>query len=132
VGAVRRWLRAETPDMDKVHAALTQIEAAGHRASEIIASVKSMFQKDTHDRAEVDINKLIWTVLGLVYIDLRKYEIELQTELDDLPPVIGNHVQLQQVILNLVMMAFDAMCSSQPRVLSVKSKLNGQDSVHIS
>ncbi len=78
--AARRWLRAEKPDLDKV-AALNAIEAAGYRASEIIVSVRSMFQKDTRGRAEVDLNKLIWTVLGLVYIDLRKYGIELKTEL---------------------------------------------------
>jgi signal transduction histidine kinase len=130
--AARRWLTRENPDINKVRDMLDQIESSGHRASEIITNVKSMFQRDTHARAEVNINKLISTVLGLVYIDVRKYHVELQTELDDLPPVIGNHVQLQQVILNLVMNAIDAMRSSQPRVLSVRAKLNGRDSVHIS
>ena len=97
--------------------ALDQIEAAGHRASEIITSVKSMFRKDTQDKSWVDINKLIWTVLGLVYIDLRKHQIELKSGLDDqLPPVLGNQVQLQQVILNLIMNAIDSMRSVQPRI----------------
>ena len=54
-------------------------------------------------------------------------------ELDDqLPPLLANSVQLQQVILNLVMNAIDAMRSVQPRVLSVKSKLSGRDKVHVS
>src|SRR6202008_4957340 len=89
--AARRWLTAEPPDLNKARAALDQIETAGHRAGEIIQSVKSMFRKDTQDKSEVDINKLIWTVLGLVYIDLRKHQIELETRLEDgLPPVIGN------------------------------------------
>ena len=70
--AARRWLAAEKPDLDKVRAALGQIENAGHRASDIITNVKSMFKRDTQDRAEIDINKLIWTVMGLVYIDLRR------------------------------------------------------------
>jgi signal transduction histidine kinase/ABC-type uncharacterized transport system substrate-binding protein len=131
--AARRWLAADRPDIDKARDALDQIEAAGHRASEIITSVKSMFRKDTQDKSRVDINKLIWTVLGLVYIDLRKHQIELDSRLDDqLPPVLGNQVQLQQVILNLIMNAIDAMRSVQPRVLSVKSKLNGRDSVQVS
>jgi signal transduction histidine kinase/ABC-type uncharacterized transport system substrate-binding protein len=131
--AARRWLAAERLDIDKARAALDQIEAAGHRASDIITNVRSMFRKDTQEKTQVDINKLIWSVLGLVYIDLRKYQIDLESGLDDqLPPVLGNQVQLQQVILNLVMNAIDSMRSVQPRVLSVKSKLNGPDSVQVS
>jgi C4-dicarboxylate-specific signal transduction histidine kinase len=131
--AARRWLAPERLDIDKVRASLDQIEAAGHRASDIVANVKSMFRKDTQARSAVDINKLIWTVLGLVYIDLRKHQIELQTELDDqVPPVLGNQVQLQQVILNLVMNAIDSMRSVEPRVLSVKSKLSQANRLHVS
>ena len=131
--AARRWLAGERPDIDKARAALDQIEVAGHRASEIVKNVRSMFRKDTQDKSPVDINKLSWTVLGLVHIDLRKHQIDLQSELgDQLPPVLGNQVQLQQVILNLIMNAIDSMRSVQPRVLSVKSKLNGHDSVQVS
>jgi signal transduction histidine kinase len=133
VGAVRRWLAAEKPDMDKVRAALDQIETAGHRASNIISNVKSIFKRDTPDRSEIDINKLIWTVMGLVYIDLRRHQIELKTELgDELPSVLGNPVQLQQVILNLVMNAIDAMHSVPERALSVTTELDGRDGVHVS
>src|SRR5262245_6581738 len=57
--AARRWLAAEKPDIDRVRDVLDQIEAASHRASEIIANVRSMFSKGTRDKAEVDINKLI-------------------------------------------------------------------------
>src|SRR6516162_1765707 len=92
-----------------------------------------MFQRDTQDRSEIDINKLIWTVMDLVYIDLRKHQIELKTELSDqLPPVFGNRIQLQQVILNLVMNAIDAMRSVPDRVLTVKTTLNELDGVHVS
>ena len=131
VGAARRWLAAERPDLDKVRAALDQIEAAGHRASDIITNVKSMFKRDTQDRSKIDIDKLVWAVLDLVYIDLRKHHIELKTELSDqLPPIFGNRVQLQQVILNLVMNAIDAMRPVQERVLSVSTTFNG-DGVHV-
>jgi signal transduction histidine kinase len=132
-GAARRWLAGEKPDLHKVRAALDQIETAGHRASEIITSVRSMFQRDTQDRSAIDINNLIWTVLGLVDIDLQKHEIQLKTELSDqLPAVLGNQVQLQQVILNLVMNAIDAMRPVSGRVLSVKTALGGPDGVHLS
>jgi signal transduction histidine kinase len=92
-----------------------------------------MFKRDTQCRAEIDINKLIWTVIGLVYIDLRKHDIELRTELcDELPLVLGNRVQLQQVILNLVMNAIDAMRPVQTRVLFIKTALNEREGVHVS
>jgi signal transduction histidine kinase len=132
--AARRWLAGErpNPNIDKVRDALDQIEAAGHRASDIITTVRSMFRKDTQDKSWVDINKLIWTVLGLVYLDLRKHQIDLESELDNqLPPVLGNQVQLQQVILNLIMNAIDSMRSVEPRVLSVRSRLNGRDGVQV-
>jgi len=132
-GAARRWLATEEPNLDKVRFALNQIETASHHASDIVTNVRSMFKRDTQDRTEIDINKHIWTVMGLVYIDLRKHEIELRTELsDDLPPVLGNRVQLQQMILNLVMNAIDAMRPVQTRVLSVKTTLNERDAVQIS
>jgi signal transduction histidine kinase len=80
-----------------------------------------------------DVNKLIGTVLGLVYIDLRKHSIETQMNLSELPPVIGNEVQLQQVILNLVMNAIESMVSAaEPRVLSIKSESTEHNSVLIS
>ena len=131
--AARRWLARESPDIDEARAALDQIEAAGHRASDIVTSVRSMFRKETADKSAVDINKLIWTVLGLVYFDLRKHEIDLQSRLDDqIPPVLGNQVQLQQVILNLIMNAINSMRSVQPRVLSITSELSGPDRVEVS
>ena len=131
--AARRWLAAEKPDLDKVRAALGQIESAGHRASDIITNVKSMFKRDTQDRADIDINELIGTVMGLLTIDLRKHQIELKTELSDqLPPISGNQVQLQQVILNLIMNAIDAMDSVPERVLSLRTAPDGRDGVHVS
>jgi signal transduction histidine kinase len=131
--AARRWLEWEKPDIDKAKAALNQIESAGHRANDIIVNVRSMFRKDAQDKSWIDINKLIGTVLELLRIDLRKHQIDFELELyDQIPPVFGNQVQLQQVILNLIMNAIDSMRSVQPRVLSVKSKLNGHDSVQLS
>jgi signal transduction histidine kinase len=131
--AARRWLRAQNPDLAKVQAMLNQIEAAAHRTAEIITSVKSMFRKDTQTKEEVDIRDLIWKVLGLVFIDLRKHQIELITVLDEqLPTVFGNRGQLQQVILNLITNAIDAMNAVQTRVLFVGAKLNERGLVQIS
>jgi C4-dicarboxylate-specific signal transduction histidine kinase len=131
--AARRLVAAERLDVERVRDVLNQIEAASHRASEIVGNVKLMFRKESHDKAQVDVNKVIRAVMGLMSIDLRKHQIELKMELNDqLPPVLAEHVQLQQVILNLVMNAIDAMHLAQPRTLSVKSELSGRDSVHVS
>jgi len=80
------------------------------------------------------VNKLIRTVLALVYLDLRKHSIESQVNLSEqLPPVIGNGVQLQQVILNLVMNAMESMVSAaEPRVLSIKSESTERNKVVVS
>jgi His Kinase A (phospho-acceptor) domain len=98
-----RWLRAETPDLEKAGAALEQIVTASHRASDIITSVRAMFRKDTGERLPVDISNLILTVLAIVRIDLQKNGVEVQTQLDEkLLVVEGDNVQLQQVVLNLL------------------------------
>ena len=131
--AALRWLGPEVPDLDRARAALRQIVSAGHRASEIVAGVRSLFRRDANEKVPVDINKLILTVLRIARIDLRKHAIELQTQLDEhLPAVSGNPVQLQQVILNLVVNAIESMHATRTRVLRVKSELAGPDAVRVS
>ena len=130
---VRLLLASEKPDIDEARDALDEIVTASHRASQIITDLKSMFRKETGDKFEVDINRVIRTVMGLVSADLQKHNIELKLGLTDrLPSILSSHVELQQVILNLVMNAIDAMRSVHPRVLSVKSKLNEFHGVHVS
>ena len=131
--AARRWLAAERLDIDKARAALDQIENAGHRAADIIRNVRAVFKKDTHEKLPVDVNRLILEVLSSGEIEFKKHQIEVHTDLDDrLPSVTGNRVQLQQVILNLVMNAIEAMHSAQPRRLHVQSRLSKPDVVHVS
>ena len=131
--AALRWLAADKPDLEKARAALTQIVSAGHRASSIITSIRSMLRKDTQEKSPVDINKLIWTVLGLVWIDLRKHEIDLDTKLNEqLPSVQGNATQLQQVILNLITNAIESMHPVKHRKLRIRSEPDGSDQVHVS
>jgi C4-dicarboxylate-specific signal transduction histidine kinase len=131
--AALRWLSGENPNLGRARDALDQIVSAGHHASDVVTSVRAMFRKDTQQKGPVDINKLIRSVLGLVYMDLRKHSIEGRMDLgEDLPTVIGNEVQLQQVILNLVMNAIEAMSSAEPRVLSIKSDYSGTKTVHVS
>lgn len=132
-GAAKRWLAQENLEIGKVRAALDQIERAGLHASEIIQNIRAIFKSDGHDRVPVDINRTILAVVALGRHEIQKHQIELQTRLDErLPSVSGNEVQLQQVILNLLMNAVEAMHSAQPRVLRIRSHLSKPEVVNVS
>jgi signal transduction histidine kinase len=132
-GAARRWLTREKPEIDKAQAALDQIERAGLHASEIIQNIRTVFKRDTHDKVPVDLNRTILAVVALGRHEIQKYQIELRTELDErLPSVTANEVQLQQVILNLLTNAIEAMHFAQPRMLRIRSRLSKPDMVHVS
>jgi C4-dicarboxylate-specific signal transduction histidine kinase len=129
--AALRWL--EKANVEEVREGLNGIVSDGIRAGDIITHLRAMFKHDVQEKTPVDINKVVLSVLTLAQIDLQKHEIELQTQLDDLiPEILGNQVQLQQVILNLVMNAIEAMSSSQTRVLRIKTALSRTKKVHVS
>src|SRR6476646_1192838 len=126
-----RWLKKGK--LEEVRTGLKDIVSEGFRANDIITNLRAMFKHDVQEKTLVDINKLVSSVLALVVIDLQKHEIELQTQLDEqIPQVLGNQVQLQQVILNLVMNAIEAMSSSQIRALRIKTALSQFNKVHVS
>jgi C4-dicarboxylate-specific signal transduction histidine kinase len=128
-----RWLSRENPDIGNARNALGRVLTAGHRARDIVANVCAMFKKDTQEKMSTDVNQLSRTVLTLGYIDLRKHSIECQVSLSEqLRSVMGNELQLQQVILNLIMNAIESMKSAEPRVLSIKSESTERDSIRVS
>jgi signal transduction histidine kinase len=128
-----RWLSRENPEIDRARDALDQIVVAGHHATDVVTNVGAMFRKEMEEKTPTDVNELIRTVLSLVYMDLRKHSIEHRESLSEqLPPVMGNEVQLQQVILNLVVNAIEAMKSADNRVLLIKSESAEHDSVRVS
>ena len=132
-GAALAWLGAKTPNLDEVRASIQEILAAGGRADDIVQSIRAMFKKDSDKRLPVDINSLISSVLAIVRIDLQKSGIELRTMFEDgLPAVQADRVQLQQVLLNLVMNAIDAMQSAQRRALRIETQRSKPDQVMIS
>lgn len=88
--------------------------------------------KETQARNPIDINKLVFTVLAIVRHELQKHRVELRTELDkSLPTLEGDRVQLQQVVLNLVINAIEAMQSVAPRILSIRSGVSKPNIVHV-
>jgi signal transduction histidine kinase len=130
--AARRWLALKEPSIEEARDALDQIQSDGHRAGEIIASLRAMLKKETQARTPIDINKLIFTALAIVRHELQQHGVELRTELDEsLPALEGDRVQLQQVVLNLVMNAIEAMQSVVPRILSIRSCVSKPNFVHV-
>jgi len=131
--AALRWLRMEKPDLQKAEAALEGIADASHRASDIIASVRAMYKKEPPERVPIDINQIILTVLSIVRVELRQHRVDLQTQLDrHLPTVLGDKVQLQQVVLNLVTNAIEVMHSAQIRMLRVQTDQTNPGMVRVS
>jgi signal transduction histidine kinase len=129
------FLTLPAPDLDEARAALKRIVNDGHRASDVIASVRAMFGRDPQKKALVDVNDLAREVLALVHGELQSQHISLQTELRaEVPQVVADRVQLQQVLLNLIMNAAEAMAplNDGARVLRVTSERHNPAGVLIS
>jgi signal transduction histidine kinase len=135
VGAGLRWLGATEPNLKEARAALQNVIKDGNRAAQVIDSVRAMFRKDQTERTQLNLNDLINSVLYLLRDELQPQHIILRKNLDpQLPPVQGHRGELQQVILNLVRNAADAMkdITYRPRVLTVKSEVQPPNDVLIS
>jgi signal transduction histidine kinase len=130
--AALRWLAVESPDLEKVRTALTHIVAAGERTGDIVGSVRAMFRKEPAKQVGIDMNTLVRTVLAIVRVELQNNNVEARLELGAyLPPIKGDQVQLQQVILNLVMNGLEAMHSVQNRLLYIRTSVTETDAVRV-
>ncbi len=104
------WLADDVPNLDKARTAAMRIVKDGTRAAEIISRIRLLFQKGTPQWQSVDVNEIIGEMAVLLRGEAMRYSISLRTELAaDLPQVIGDRVQLQQVLMNLIMNSIDAM-----------------------
>jgi len=122
-----RWLANAEPDIEEARAALKRIVGDGHRASEVVAGIRSMFKKGGQHAAPQDVNALVREVLALVRNEVAAQGITVRTEFaSDLLPVEVNRVQLQQVLANLIMNAVDAMSAvvDRARVLRVTTQVD--------
>jgi PAS domain S-box-containing protein len=119
-----RWLRRATPDLDEACRSVEWIINDGNRASEVIRRVRALANKTEIEKVPLDVNEIIREVITLVQRELIGHRVSLQMELAPaLPPVLGDRVQLQQVIINLVMNGAEAMQSvtDRPRELVIRS-----------
>jgi C4-dicarboxylate-specific signal transduction histidine kinase len=126
--ACLRWLSRDQPDLEQARAAAARIAQDGKRAREIVSRVRMLFKKGTLQRESVDLNELIREMVLLLHNEATQFSVFTRTELaTDLPQVMGDRVQLQQVLMNLMMNSIDAMKDvNGPRELSVHSQ-RGED-----
>jgi len=105
-----RWLAADTPNLEEARAAAMRIVKDGTRAAEIIKRVRLLFKKGSPQRELVDLNEVVRDMIVLLRSEATRYSISVRTKLAaDLPPVLGDRVQLQQVLMNLMLNGMDAM-----------------------
>ena len=129
-----RWLANEPPQMDKARRALERIANDGKRAAEVIRRIRALMKRQSPRKEWLDINETIREVIALAQYQLRRSEILLETQgSHDLPLVRGDRVQLQQVLLNLILNAIEAMSGikERPRELTIVSTSDGPDAVSV-
>jgi PAS domain S-box-containing protein len=129
-----RWLAKEPPNLKEVRACLDLIARNGRRANQVIDGVRAVFQKERQEKQFLDVNRIIRETFELVRGEAQKKGIVLESVLsEDLRPVFGNRIQLQQVMLNLFSNAIEAMdaVAEGVRLLRVTSVSFAPESVLI-
>ncbi len=132
--ACLRWLAGAVPNLDEAREAVGRIVRDGNRASDVIGRIRALFKKSDDEKALLDMNEVIHEVVGLIQSEIQKNGVALGMALAlGLPRVMGDRVQLQQVILNLVMNGIEAMSAvtDRPRDLVIRSDPYESDKVLI-
>jgi signal transduction histidine kinase len=120
-----RWLNKQPPNTEEVRSALTRIVNDGERGGGIIESIRAMLKKGVREKTELDLNELIRDVTRLTQDQFRRHGVSIRSELaDDVPSVMADPIQLQQVFLNLFMNAAESMVSisDRERLVCVRSE----------
>jgi C4-dicarboxylate-specific signal transduction histidine kinase len=119
-----RWLAGDTPALEEAREAARRIVRDGSRAAEIISRIRLLFKKGAPQRELVDVNEVIREMIVLLRSETRRYSISIKTGFAaDLPQVMGDRVQLQQVMMNLIMNSIDAMKDMEgKRELAIDSR----------
>src|SRR5258707_1816949 len=129
-----RWLARDHPDVEEARAAAMRIVKDGTRATEIVKRVRLLFKKSIPQPELVDVNEAIREMIGLLRSEATRYNITVRMELAaDRPRIMGDRVQLQQVLMNLIVNSIDAMKEVDgTRELAVKSQRTKKEEVLVS
>jgi PAS domain S-box-containing protein len=128
------WLANDKPDLDQARKAAERVIRNGHHAGDVVKSISSLARKVSSEMRPLDINSAIEDILTLLDSELRRNQVCVERHLiSNIPMVLGNRVQLQQIILNLTMNAMEAMNTIQnsPKTLRINSQLDASDRVLI-
>jgi PAS domain S-box-containing protein len=134
-GTCLRMLNGDPPNIDGARETVRRTLRDGNRASDVITRLRALFSKKQFTLEALDLNEAIREVIALSLSDLQRNRVVLRSELaEDLPPVVGDRIQLQQVTLNLLRNASDAMVSveDRPRELRIRTRREGDDRVRLS
>jgi PAS domain S-box-containing protein len=129
-----RWLQRDEPDLSEACAAAARIVNDGTLAGQIIKRIRSQFKKDALQREAVDLNEVIREMIALLRSEAMRHNISIRTDLAaDLPQIIGDRVQLQQVTMNLIVNSVDAMKEVDGRrELTIKSQRTENEQLQVS
>jgi PAS domain S-box-containing protein len=130
-----RWLNRDSPGLDEARNAFSRIVRDGTRAAEVIRGLRALAKKSGSELAKLDINDVIGEVLALTRGELQRHDVALHTDLAaGVRAVMGDRVQLQQVLLNLIMNGVEAMRgkTERPREMTVSSRLAEPSGVLVS
>src|SRR5882762_3336236 len=129
-----RWLNRDHPDMEEAREAASRVVKDAARAAEIISQIRLLFKKGAPQRELVDINEIIQEMVALIRGEITRHSISVRTELaENIPPIMGDRVQLQQVLMNLVINGIDAMKDVDgTRQLAIRSQRAENEHVTVS
>jgi PAS domain S-box-containing protein len=129
---VLRCLRRDPPNVSKANQTASKIIEDGTRASEIIDRLRSLYRKSPPKRESISVNAVICEIVGMFRGEAARHAVSIQPDLDDnLPNVIADRVQIQQVLMNLLLNGVEAM-QGTGGTLMLQSRLNEDGQIHIS
>ncbi len=132
-GAARRFLAHTPPNLDEARSALDSMVRDSLRASQVFDNIRALFGKADQDHAPLDLNELAETVMAALRGDLAEHGIAMRAALEpDLPPVVGHRGQLQEVFVNLIRNAVEAMTGIEgERKLTVTARRHNGNAVAV-
>ena len=127
-----QWLSAEPADLANAKVAAERIIRDGKAAGEVVRHMRALFKKTALERIALNVNEVIEEVLSLIHDETVRKQIAVETDLEKrLPPTLGDRVQLQQVIFNLLLNGVEAMetVADRPKKLIVRSRMQSSDAI---